>query len=208
MMRHSAHAIQRVIGVLTVLALVAPVDTIAAQDSSAAGSRWPAAPRPKAPIIIHRACPFECCQYGRWTLREPAVVRERPTRNARVLFRPRTGVRLFADTGFVRIESVGLVVLRTDHVDRMNGVRYVAGDSLLVLDYLGEGVHNGWLRGRAVQTEIFWLPEDPLRPREMPGQLMRNVSAQWWARVRDARGRRGWVDMSRTAVSGADACGG
>jgi hypothetical protein len=205
-MRHVARTVRRASGAtLTALALFAPASAIAAQGAEA--GRWPEAPRPKAPVVVHQACPFECCQYGRWTLRERAVVREHPTSNARVLFRPGTGVRLFADTGFVRIDSIGLVVLRTDYLDRMNGVQYVAGDSLLVLDYVGEGVHNGWLRGRAVQTEIFWIPEDPVRPRAMPGQLVRNVSAQWWARVRDARGRRGWVDMSRTAVNGADACG-
>jgi len=170
-----------------------------AQEEGATGlDRWPKAPRPEAPFIRHRGCPFECCRYGQWTLVGSAVVRRRPSAKAPVSFRLVNGAPILADTGFVRIDPIGLVILRAPHRDEMNDIPYVAGDSLFVLDYVGENVHNAWLRGRAIQTVVD----------ELPGRVVREPRAQWWARIRDRRGRVGWVDMDKTNVSGADACGG
>jgi hypothetical protein len=174
----------------------------AAQEEPTGIERWPKAARPQAPVMRQGACPFECCRYGRWIVSQPTVVRRRPTGTAPVAFRLAAGARVLADTGFVRVDTIGLVVLREPYLDRMNDIPYVAGDSLLVLDYIGEGVYNGWLRGRAVQTEVFWLGEGPGVAR-----VVRHPSMQWWVRVRDRRGRTGWVDMATTAVDGNYGCG-
>ncbi|MFN2567749.1 MAG: hypothetical protein ABR499_22370, partial [Gemmatimonadaceae bacterium] len=206
-MRHAGPTLRAIGALASALALAAPAAVAGAQQRVSL-ERWPEAPRPRAPVIRNGACPFECCRYGRWTLREPAVARRRPSRSAPVAYRLATGAKLVADTGFVRIDTIGLIVLRENYVDRMNGIPYVAGDTLLVLDYVGENVFNAWLRGRAIQTEVFWLNDDPERPRELPGRVVRDHSSQWWARVRDRRGRTGWVDMAKTAVSGSDGCGG
>ena len=36
---------------------------------------------------------------------------------------------------------------------------------------------------------------------------VRRLTMRWWTHVRDARGRRGWIDMDKVGVSVADAHG-
>jgi hypothetical protein len=200
-MRTSTSIARRLLHPLAATLALAVLATSARAQEDAASTRGQVAPRPKAPVVVQRACPFECCRYGRWTLVEPAVVRRRPSPSAPAAFRLPAGTGVFADTGFVRIDTIGLVVLLEPHFDQANRIQYAPGDSILVLDYLGEMVTNAWFRGRRIQTPTFWEPAD-----RGIARVERDVSMRWWARVRDRRGRRGWIDMSTTDVHGADAC--
>jgi hypothetical protein len=192
------------------LALVVPSVRVSAQQPDSILGLYQSfvrAPRPKAPIVLPGACPFECCKYGDWKLRDAATVRRRPNDTAPMSFGLKRDQAVFADSGFVQIDTIGLVVLRTRYTDAMYHTPYGAGDTLLVLDYVGEGQHNAWWRGYSIQTESFWdsLGQTP-RPYTV-GSVVRKLSMRWWARVRDARGRQGWVDMDKVNASGVDACG-
>lgn len=191
---------------ITLLASLAPSGSIVAQQpDTVAGvdERFVRAPRPKAPVVVSGACPFECCHYGDWKLLGAASVRRRPSDTAPMSFWLKRGQAVFADSGFVQVDTIGLVVMRANHVDAMYKTPFASGDTLLVLDYLGEGQYNAWWRGYSIQVESFWDAPGP----KSAGSIVRQLSMRWWARVRDARGRRGWMDMDKVRVSGADACG-
>jgi hypothetical protein len=196
-------------GALVLLASTLHVSELRAQQpDSIPGlySDFRHAPRPRAPLTIDRVCPFECCQYGDWILREPALLRRRPSPTAPVVARLRAGQHLSSDSGFMRIDTVGVVAVQKDYVDGMYHTPFHRGDTLLVLDYVGEGQYNAWWRGYAIMVETFWDG-----PRQEPdslktGKIVQLQSSTWWVRARDARARRGWLDMNRVSVRGADAC--
>lgn len=181
-------------------ALAAPGRTLdsAATDTLAA--------RPRAPYDIRGACPFECCRYGDWTLDGTTALRAEPRRNATVLRRVGP-VAVHADSGFVRLDTIGLVVVTGLLTDDGSGIDYVPGDSILLLDYVGEGSFNAWIRGHRLQVGIFWDSAG-----ERGARVVREPSSEWWAHLTLVEGAdtvRGWMDMSDTVhVSGADACGG
>lgn len=190
---------------IALLASLAPSGPVLAQQPDTVpgvDERFERASRPEAPVMRPGACPFECCHYGDWKLRGAARVRGWPSDSAPISFGLKRGQAVFANTGFVQIDTIGVVVLRANHVDRMYKTPFAKGDTLLVLDYLGEGQYNAWWRGYSIQVESFWDA-----PGESAGSIVRQLSMRWWARVRDARGRRGWIDMDKVGVSGADACG-
>ena len=161
-------------------------------------------PRPVAPVVVGGACPFECCRYGAWTLSTPAEVRARPSSKAPRLARLTRGSAVNADSGIVIVTRLGVVVVRRPYRDPAMNVHYVPGDTLVLLDYLGEGFWNEWSRGRTQQVSESWD--------RAPGgdaQLLVEQESEWWALVtwRDAtREHRGWIDMRNVGVDGADAC--
>jgi hypothetical protein len=158
-------------------------------------------------VEVGGACPFECCQYGAWTLRKAATIRRSPNAGAPALFTLAQESKVFADTGFVRVDTIGVVLVTQDYRDEAYDATYQKGDTILVLNYLGEGFVKGWWRGRAIETTILWDEASSGRPSTAPATMVRPARTHWWARVKDARGRRGWMDMNEARVGGADACG-
>jgi hypothetical protein len=130
-----------------------------------------------------------------------------------------------ADSGHVRLDTLGLVLVRRDFRDADAGAAYQAGDTLLVLDYLGEGFSNVWVRGERRQlslVDVLTTHGPPVAAADTATMVeLRPTAAVWWAHVTlpprtprarasaDQRPRRGWVLMTPDVeVSGADACGG
>ena len=110
----------------------------------------------------------------------------------------------------MHLEPVGLA-LATDtltlHGDDPSPVPLRAGDTVRVLSYQGEGHYTLSFRGRTLTHPAFWEAAQGLPVRS---RLLRAPGPRWWARVRTADGRGGWIDMDASAgkVAGVDACGG
>jgi hypothetical protein len=190
-------------------------DTAAADTTAARARPAPVAPPPSGPslpYVAEGACPFECCTYGTWTTTAPLPVRAQPDGTAALVFTMAPGTAFEADSGNVYVTRPGLVV--ADASFALDGGPTVApGDTLYVLDDVGEGYVNAWYRGTvyAVSGE-FWnwgSPPDAYQRGPFAARLLRPAEARWWAHVR-ADGREGWVDMDAAeggTITGVDACG-
>jgi hypothetical protein len=200
------------------------VDTLAAPDSGAAGgdvastdSAAGGAPvdsaaaavlarfRARLPdsVLVRRgACPFECCTYREWVAEGPIAVVGGERDRGRPRFTIAAGERFRADSGNVWITGLLLVAVQQPVADAPYW-SFVAGDTLVVLDHLGEGHFNVWHAGRVQDVEGFWEPW-----RDGPGAgTLGAQRSEWWVHVTLPDGRAGWFEAApEVRFAGADAC--
>lgn len=157
--------------------------------------------------LLHRAgaCPFECCVYGTWTGTGDVPLRAEAKRANPVVARIPAGEPFAADSGFVRLTGISVLVVQ-DTVDA-GPVTFNPGDTIAVLDYKGEGFFNVWDGKRVWQVEDFW---GGLQPMPEAGLLGGGRDGrEWWVHATTRDGAKGWLDAdSIPKVTGADACGG
>jgi hypothetical protein len=181
---------------------------IACGDGHAPATR-DAAALPVSAESVHvelGACPFECCQYGRWRADSTVALYSRRDTTSENLGEVRRGTIVNARTGAVHVRP-GRLVLH-DSI----GSRFRPGDTLSIHSYVGEG---HWRVRRAGTRDS--LVDAPLRsidaacvgstpgPR-CDGQLLYAPAQVWWARVERADGLTGWTPRA-DLFAGADACG-
>lgn len=162
--------------------------------------------RPRAPLRIDGACPFEGCQYATWTTTEETRVYAAPDTTSATFTVP-AGAELDADRGFVLLTRIGQAVARRAaevYVGFEDTRPVAAGDTLWVLDYEGEGSFRVWTGGTLAYSDGINLggvtSDDP------PLEVLAEPVPMWWAHVTLADGRDGWLWMDRTPpVEGADA---
>lgn len=195
-------------------------DTAGAGPLPAEGPAQPAAlgplPSPPADTLVRRirasvpdsvfvrpgACPFECCMYREWTAESeiPLLAAVRGTRQSTIP----VGQRFLADSGRVHVTGV-MVVAVEDSVGDPPYWSFARGDTLVVLDYVGEGRYNVWQRGRVLEAEGFWGVGAPVGQATTYGRW----AAEWWVHATLPDGRRGWfLAAPEVRFAGADACGG
>lgn len=163
--------------------------------------------RPMAPYVVRGACPFECCTYGGdWVIESGADLRAASSASAPVIGHVTPGTGVFADSGLVRVDTIGIVAvlapLTTD-----DNIDFARGDTVLLLEPQGEGYSRAWVRGHALSLSQFWDSAGLTGAR-----LVRTPAWRWWAHLVVAQQHdtlRGWVDMQVDSlrVSGNDACG-
>ena len=143
-----------------------------------------------AEYIAEGACPGEYCCYGRWTLTTAATVLSHPNRNAAVLHRVSPGTIIRAETGFVAVQQIGRALITghpPDYVTNVSDLR--PGDTLEILDYVGEGYWNSRLRGVPRLIMGYW---DSLGTKG--ARTLRPQRQEWWVFVSPPdTTRKGWV---------------
>ena len=178
-----------------------------ALDTAASPRARPAASAPGDSIAIDsvRGCPFECCQYGRWRFETLVALHAAPRDQADSVGIIRAGVEVAADSGFVFLHPPGLAVITDPTVAASyltSEVSFASGDSLELLDYLGEGHRNVRWHGRILDVSEAWDSTGRYGAR-----LVREPVQTWWVHVTDERtGHRGWVLMEGVHADGSDAC--
>lgn len=191
----------------------APADATAADpDTLALSADDVRVDRPRAPLRVEGACPFECCTYGTWTTTaETAIFAAPGDTTAAPAFTVPAGTELAVESGHVLLTRIEAVALRDDaplFLGYDETRMALAGDSVLVLDYVGEGTYRVWHRDTLYQADgaaVLPRSDEPTATHADPGAAHR----QWWARAEVPGGRAGWLWMDRTAaVEGADACSG
>jgi hypothetical protein len=103
----------------------------------------------------------------------------------------------------VRITGISVVAV-ADSVDADPGT-FGPGDTLVVLDYVGEGRWNVWDGSRVLELSGFWGAEAPRPVAELIGGA--EYAREWWVHATTSDGVRGWLDADSVArLAGVDAC--
>src|SRR5690606_5918950 len=156
---------------------------------------------PDSVLIRAGACPFECCLYREWTAEDEIPVLT-AVRGAPQFTIP-AGQRFQADSGTVHVTDV-MVVAVEDSVGDPPYWSFARGDTLVVLDYVGEGRYNVWQGGRVLQAEGFWGAGAPVGNATTYGRW----ASEWWVHATLPDGRSGWFLASPDVrFAGADGCG-
>jgi len=189
----------------------------------AAGGAVAATPRHRAvarharpglvlPYVSRHACPFECCVYRRWSAVSRLRVYAAERDSGHVAFRIAAGDSFEALTGDVYVVHPGTARVLLAHSLRIGRARVAlaAGDSVTVLDPMGEGTYRAYFKGHL--TEVFehdFVPPDPQQA-EPTGEWLRMERApdiEWWVRIRTLDGQEGWLRMDEDQqVDNADSC--
>lgn len=166
----------------------------------------------KTPIIARDACPFECCTYRTWTAEEEINVYAEEGDARSPAFTLRKGEAFVAITGNVHILRFGIVEITKElpQYGRLGGdIVFEPGDTLYVLDHLGEAYFNVWYKGELIEAEGLWEHPEDLQEGEEPdtGIWLQTPETEWWARIKTEDGREGWIWMDEALhISGVDAC--
>jgi hypothetical protein len=151
------------------------------------------------------ACPFECCVYGEWRSDSAIPLLAEPLNDAPAVDTLRPTERFRARTGYVEVLGPSIVVV-TDTVpnDSGRGFAFVPGDTVVVLDYVGESFWNVWHDGSVHEVSAFWGAEVG----SPKGIYYGDYRREWWVNAESPRGRSGWfrADLD-VQLSGVDACG-
>jgi hypothetical protein len=179
-------------------------DTVPAHPDSAAIQRYRAL-LPDSVLARRDACPFECCMYGTWVADTAIPMYREPRSNGTPDFTVAKGDSIRAETGVVFVTSIALVVADdTILIGARQRPAVLPGDTLVLLDPIGEGYWTAWRRGEVIREvpPFFesWMPEGKR------GRLIGKPDREWWVRG-IVNGRAGWFRPDRYHVRGSDACG-
>jgi len=167
------------------------------------------APKPALPFVQKKACPFEGCQFGKWTATQP--------------------VKLYADWKDSGSKRVVAVITAHEVVTAVTGI-YITyepaeikvtapipayglkpGDTVYTYMSLGEGTFNAWFNGFYVeQFDGSGIQErDGLGgcSRNCNAILLKEARADWWVQIRTKKGTVGWTRMA-DRFAGKDALAG
>jgi hypothetical protein len=166
------------------------------------------APRPVLPKIDYNACPFEGCQFGKWTARRRVVIYQTRAVRGRPVATLQKGEEVTALTGVnVTYEPSEFRVTAP-----IPDYGLKPGDTILGYMYLGEGAFNAWFKGNWVETfddgpSIEYGPfGSGCRP-NCNARLLKPGRFEWWAEIKTKSGIVGWTKESN-AFDGADALAG
>jgi hypothetical protein len=203
-------------------------DTLPTSDRS----QW----RPKMPIVRAGSCPGEDCEYGYLV----TACKDLPLLATDSTGAKQTGIILHKGdtatlvTGNLHLLEPGIVLMKrdyaiTDIVDessdhkapRPDTLRFFAGDTVYVLDYIELGTWNWWYRGKLGRGDEFWTGvlqrwhggDDEKKP----AVSISRPRGEWWYELQvDSNteggwvraGRGWWVDLSFVEVNSDWKCGG
>jgi hypothetical protein len=203
-----------------------PADTVPTPDRS----QW----RPRMPMVLAGSCPGESCTYGYLvTACEDIALVTTDSSGAKptgIIVHKGDTVTLV--TGNLHLLEPGIAVMKRDHaitdiVDddykapRPDTLRFFAGDTVYVLDYLELGSWNWWYRGKPGSGNEFWtgvLQRSHSRDDDQkPAASISRPRGEWWYKLQVDTGNEGgwvraargwWVDLKFVSIDSDWKCGG
>jgi hypothetical protein len=155
-------------------------------------------PPPTLPYQDWRACPGERCRYGEWIARRPATVFDSWDEKRIVVTRIAAGEKVDAVTGLVITFQPG--VIRMDRDLAAQGLK--RGDVILTYAYRGEGYSAVWFDDRydpEFDISFAKYPDGTGCGGEHCAAVYQDLGRKvWWAQVKLASGKTGWVNMSES----------
>jgi hypothetical protein len=130
--------------------------------------------------------------------------------SAPIAFRVRKGDRVDGLTGVVITKTLGRAIVREPVTIGAGAPRLDPGETVYVLNYVGEGAWKAWARGQVSPIEIAGKDEVCVgrerAPSPCPVQMLEEPVTEWWAKVRDREGHEGWT-RHLDHFGNLDACG-
>ena len=164
-------------------------------------TKLPVSQRPPDNYIAKGVCPFECCQYGNWSVLADTDLVAAPG-SKRVIDKAKQGSRVVGLTGEVHLKPEPVVVLADGDLPK--------GSIAFVLDYEGEGFGHVYTHGKIVsvffgyEDYCFRLSESCWGETLLPSNERK--PQVWWVKVKLANGITGWTDKADN-FDGKDGCG-
>ncbi len=175
---------------------------------------------PRDLLVAEGACPFECCTYREWRAPVPLPRLDSPMDGSPVdTIQP--GETFEAVTGTVFVTGIQLIAV----LDSLDGsgepgpavttaspwtAVFLPGDTLVALDYLGEGFYRAWDGAETHEVQQFWWPADADEPAPdwaSHGRSIGKYGSEWWIRSVRTDGVEGWFRAPDRYIPGSDACG-
>ncbi len=161
------------------------------------------------PYVKRPACPGEGCTYGTWLACDTVQVYGAEGDTTAVAYLLAASDSFEVHAGAVYVRAPGAVVVSRPVYQigfDSSGVLFQPGDTLFVLDYLGEGFFDAWYRDTVLETEVFWPWEHwfPSPDYVYGGRVVQEGETEFWIEItsRPGKGKHGWVvvDWARLAM--------
>lgn len=150
------------------------------------------APKPQLPRIDQHACPFEGCQFGKWTAREPVHFYSTWKSDRKLLRTIAKGETVTAVSGiYVTYEPAEIEVTAP-----MPGYKLKPGDKIYGYMSIGEGFFNAWFNGYWVEEfdgSSISAPDGSGCRRNCTARLLKPARAEWWVQIKTRDGTSGWT---------------
>jgi hypothetical protein len=151
---------------------------------------------PTLPFYDWGACPYERCTYGAsWTVRRPVRIYDTWKEGRRVIGQLAAGDKATGINGVVITFKPGVIRMDRDLPDQ--DLR--RGDKIVTYAYRGEGFSAVWFTGRYHSEFDIGFTKSPDGSGCGNGYCAATYldlgKKAWWAEVKLASGRTGWVDM-------------
>ena len=148
-----------------------------------------------APTLDHRyqrreSCEgYSCgCGYGAWQANDTLPVYSAERDTSHVAFHLRPGERLDAQPGYHHVLRPAVVIVFDTLKEYQH--RFLPGDTLYVLQYVGELSYRVQHKDSVTEIHRFWAPQRRNGPK---GALVQAGVEEWWVPIRTASGRSGWI---------------
>jgi hypothetical protein len=150
---------------------------------------------PALPFYDWGACPYERCSYGTWTAYRAVTVYDTWKPERRPIAQIAEGEKVTGLSGAVVTFQPGVI-----HMDRDLPEQHLQrGDTLLTYAYRGEGFSAVWFQGKYhPDFDATWakLPDGTGCSEAYCAATYVDLGRKsWWAEVKLASGRTGWVEM-------------
>ena len=149
-------------------------------------------PKPTLPKIDYKACPFEGCQFGKWTAVQPVPIYSTWHAKRKLLRNLEKGEGVTAITGIhITFEPSEIKVTAP-----MPQYGLKPGDTVFGYMNLGEGFFSAWFNGTWVgefDGSTIEGPEDSGCRRNCTAKFLKPGRVEWWVQVKMKDGTIGWA---------------
>ncbi len=166
------------------------------------------APKPALPKIDEGACPFEGCQFGKWTAQAsiPLYSTWKPGPSRKLLRTLHKGEHVTAITGIY----ITYKPSRIQMTQAIPEYHLKAGDIVFLYRNQGEGFATAWFNG-------YWFENfdasgvaatdqsKSICSKHCNAKLLEEGQDEWWVKIKTKTGQIGWV--KDTNFEGMDALG-
>lgn len=153
---------------------------------------------PPIPYEESGVCPFECCNYGEWTVNEKTTLYKYRSHDSPVMFtvKPKekvqslTGVVVTLIPDEVSIDRPTMIHFYAPNSDNYQDIQAQPGDILYLLTSRGEGNFRAWFKDQFREVDASLLLT------ESNQRNIRRGKRTWWVKIKNSQGQIGWTDQS------------